>query len=113
MPAESRDAANRVVGGDSTTGESVTADAVVWGVIVGSNAEAVAGNAAFWADVNEEAVAGNGAFWEDDRRSPTFEFELELDSDPIGSGAQPTNPANNATSASDLPKREPCDMASS
>src|SRR5262249_9176720 len=124
-----RDAAIRLAGGDSITGESVAADATFWeratvwegatvckDVVVGSNAGAVAGaGAAFWVDANAEAVAGNGAFWEDDRRSPTTAFDLELDSDPIGSGAQPTkpantNPANNATSASDLPKRVPCDM---
>jgi hypothetical protein len=93
-------------------GESVAADATVWeGVTVDSNAGAVAGDGAFWVDANAEALAGNGAFWElDDRRSPNAAFDLELESDPIGSGAQPTNPANNVTSASSLPKREPCDM---
>jgi hypothetical protein len=40
-------------------------------------------------------------------------FDLELDSDPIGSGEQPTNPAINTTNANSLPKRESCDMASS
>src|SRR5215813_10488993 len=92
MPAESRDAANRVVGGDSIIGESVAADATVW---------------------EDAMVDPNGALWDDDSRSPIIALDLELESDPIGSGAQPTNPANNATSASNLPKREPCDMASS
>ena len=78
-----------------------------------SNPEAVAGVGAFWVDANEEALAGNGALWEDDdSRSPIIAFDLELESDPIGSGAQPTNPANNVTSASSL-KPELCDMASS
>jgi hypothetical protein len=72
---------------------------------VDSNEEAVAGNGAFW-----EAVTGNGALWEDDSRSPIIALDLELESDPIGSGAQPTNPATNVTSASNLPKLEPCDM---
>jgi hypothetical protein len=99
-----RDEANRLVGGDSILEEFVAANATVWeGVIVDSNAEAVPGVS------NEEA----GAFWVDaDRRSPILAFDLELDSDPIGSGAQPTNPANNVTSASSL-KPELCDMASS
>src|SRR5947208_6673196 len=110
-----RDAANRAVGGDSITGESVAADATVReGAFVGSNAEAVAGNGAFWLDAKAEAVAGNGAFWEEDaRRSPIMAFDLELESAPMGRGEQPTNPAYNATSANGLPKREPCDMASS
>jgi hypothetical protein len=84
---------------------------------VDSNEEAVAGNGAFWEDAtlrsDEGAIAGNGAFCEDDdSRSPTIAFDLELVSDPIGSGAQPTNPANNVTIASSL-KPELCDMASS
>ena len=110
-----RDAANRAVGGDSITGESVVADATVCeGAIVGSIAEAVAGNGAFWLDAKAEAVAGSGAFWEEDaRRSPIMAFDLELESAPMGRGEQPTNPANNATSANSLPKPGPCDMASS
>jgi hypothetical protein len=115
-----RDAANRVVRGDSVTGESEVADATFWegtvweGITVDSNAGAVAGAGAFWVDANAEALAGNGAFWEeDDRRSPIMAFDLELVSDPIGSGEQPTNPAINTTSANSLPKRESCDMASS
>ena len=83
MPAETPDAANRFVGADSIIGEPVAADATVWD----SNEGPVVGNGASW---EEEAVAGNGAFWE--------------------VGAQPINPANNATRASNLPKLEPCDM---
>ena len=76
-----------------------------------SNAGAVAGAGAFWEDANAEVVAGIGAFCDaDDRRSPIMAFDLELDSDPIGSGEQPSNPANN-TGASSLPKRKSCDMA--
>ena len=116
-----RDAATRVIGADSITGESGAADATIWegaavweGFIVDSNPDAGAGAGAFWVDANAEAAAGNGAFWdEDDSRSPTMALDLELDSDPIGSGEQPTNPATNVTSASSLPQRKSCDMASS
>jgi hypothetical protein len=73
------------------------------------NEEAGVGDGAFWEDAILEDVAGNGAFWEDaDRRWPII--ALELESDPIGSGEQPTNPATNVTSANSLPKRESCDM---
>jgi hypothetical protein len=72
---------------------------------VGSNPEAVAGNGAFWVDAKAEAVAGTGALCEEDaRRSP--KLELDLVSDPIGSGEQPTKPTNNATTANRLPKRD-------
>src|SRR5262249_9894528 len=130
MAAESRDAASRVVGpaksrdvvgGDSITGTSVAADATFWegatvweGVPVDSNAGAVVGAGAFWVDANAEGAAGNGALWEeDDRRSPIMAVDLELDSDPIGSGAQATDPTTNVTSASSLRERESCDMTSS
>ena len=77
-----------------------------------SNGEAVAGNGAVWepamAHSDEGAITGDGAFWEDDRRSPIAAFGFE--SDPIGSGAQPTTAATNATSANGLPKREACHM---
>jgi hypothetical protein len=74
----------------------------------------VAGAGALWVDANAEAVAGNGALWEeDDRRSPIIALDLELVSDPIGSGEQPTDPATKTASANSLPKRESCDMASS
>src|SRR5262245_40873167 len=83
------------------------------GITVDATAEVGAGDGAFWVDANAEAVDGIGAFCEPDRRSPIMALDLELDSDPIGSGEQPNNPADNATSASSLLKRESCDMASS